>query len=208
MIRPKKETEQFLLPITKNYETLIKQTHRKATELLELEANKSRETFYFNPPISIEGSWVIRLTSLEIYNSTFNINKTNKNFELYTDKFDKFSFEELKDELEGIFNISHITPYHLQHETIEPRIIEAYNKYRLEESSTNGYIKILMGYARSRFRDFETNFRFVVVLDENDFQLQLEQNNSNFVTYELSPGLYTIKNFHRLFTLWMIMKEP
>ena len=50
-----------------------------------------------------------------------------------------------------------------------------------------------MGYARPRLRDSESNLRFVVVLDENDFQLKSEQNNSNFVTYELSPGLYTIK---------------
>ena len=35
MIRPKNETENLLLSITKNCETLIKQTHRKAEETLE-----------------------------------------------------------------------------------------------------------------------------------------------------------------------------
>ena len=59
---------------------------------------------------------MIGLTSLEVYNSILNINKTNNNFGLYTDKFDEFSFEELKEELEEILNISDITPYHLQHE--------------------------------------------------------------------------------------------
>ena len=36
MIRPKNETENLLLSITNNCETLIEQTHRKAEETLEL----------------------------------------------------------------------------------------------------------------------------------------------------------------------------
>ena len=53
---------------------------------------------------------MIGLTSLEVYNSTFNTNDENNKFELYTDTFDEFSFEELKDELEKILSISDITP--------------------------------------------------------------------------------------------------
>ena len=66
MIRPENETEDLLLSITKNCETLIEQTHTKPQETLELKLNKPRETFHFNPPISIEGSWMIKLTSLKV----------------------------------------------------------------------------------------------------------------------------------------------
>ena len=59
MIRPKNETQDLLLSITKNCETLIHQTHRKAEETLEFKLNKSRETFHFNHPIPIKGSWMI-----------------------------------------------------------------------------------------------------------------------------------------------------
>ena len=59
---------------------------------------------------------------------------------------------------------------------------------------TDGYIILLMGYARSPFRDFESYLRIVVGLDEDDIQLNLKQNNANFVTYELDPGIYTIEN--------------
>ena len=69
---------------------------------------------------------MIGLTSLVFYNSIFIINATNNKFELYTDNFDEFSFEELKDQLEEILNISDITPFLLQHEKIGRRIIEAY----------------------------------------------------------------------------------
>ena len=51
VIRPKNETEKKLLSKTKNCETLIKQTPRKAKETLEFRPNKSRETFSFKPPI-------------------------------------------------------------------------------------------------------------------------------------------------------------
>ena len=49
---------------------------------------------------------MIALTALEIYNSIFNITVHIKNFELYTDTFDEFSFVELKDELEDNLDIS------------------------------------------------------------------------------------------------------
>ena len=75
MIRPKNETEDLLLSITKNCETLIEQTHTKSQETLEIKMVKPRETFHFKPPIQVEGDWMIGSTDLEVYNSIFNIKK-------------------------------------------------------------------------------------------------------------------------------------
>ena len=74
-------------------------------------------------------------------------------FELCTHNFEEISFSELKDELEGNLSISDITPYHLQYEKTGPRIIQAYKKVRSNESSTDGYIILLKGYARFPFLD-------------------------------------------------------
>ena len=71
MIGLKSETEEFLLSITKNCETLIKQTYRKAEETLDFKMPKARETSNFNPPISIEGSWMLGLSGPEFYTSVF-----------------------------------------------------------------------------------------------------------------------------------------
>ena len=49
-------------------------------------------------------------------------------FEIYTDTFDEFSFEELKDELEKTLNVSDISDKHLQDKIILPRIISACKK--------------------------------------------------------------------------------
>ena len=46
LIRPRKETEDILLSITKICETLNKQTHTKPQETLEFKLIQSRETFF------------------------------------------------------------------------------------------------------------------------------------------------------------------
>ena len=51
MIRPKTETEDLLLSITKNCKTLVQQTHRKPEETLKFKIVKPGESFHSNPPI-------------------------------------------------------------------------------------------------------------------------------------------------------------
>ena len=131
---------------------------------------------------------MIGLVDLEVFNSISNITKENNNFDLYTDTFDKFSFEELKDEVEEILKNPNITDDLLEDETLGPRIIKTYWELRSEKTSTDGYIIFLIGYARSFFPDFESYLRIVVGSDEDDNQLILKQYNANFVTCELDPG--------------------
>ena len=83
MIRSKNEIENFLLSISKNCETLIYQSRTHPQETLEIKKSKTRETFHLNPPIQIEGDWMIGLTSLENYNSLFNTTEENNKVEFY-----------------------------------------------------------------------------------------------------------------------------
>ena len=90
MIQPKSETEDLFLLISTNCETINKQTHREPEETLESRLSQPRETFHFNPlisTISIEGSLMIGLTSVELYIFIFNITDENNNFEFYTETF-------------------------------------------------------------------------------------------------------------------------
>ena len=115
----------------------------------------NQEKHSFKPQISIQGSWIIGQTSSEVYSSFFIVPEEKPKFELYKHTFEKFSSEELKDELEEILSFSDVTPYHLQHEKFGPRINEAYKKLRLEKSSTDGCITLILGNVRPPFRDFE-----------------------------------------------------
>ena len=194
MIKPKTETEDLLLSITKNCETLVRQTHRKPEETLEIKMIEPRETFHFNPPIQTKEEWMLGLIDLEVYNSIFNITKENNTFELFTDNFDKFSFGELKDEVEEIPSIPNITDDHLEEDTLGLQIAKTYWELRSDKSSHDGYINFLTGYAKSPFRDFESYLRIIIGLEEDKIQLILKQYNEKFVTYELEPGNYSIED--------------
>ena len=113
---------------------------------------------------------MLGLLDLEVYISIFNITKENNKFELYTDTFDEFSFMELKDEVEETLNIPNITDDHLEDDTLGPQIAKTYWKLRSDKSSHDGYIILLMGYARSPFRDFETYLRIAIGLEEENFR--------------------------------------
>ena len=193
-IRPKNETENLLLSITKNCGTLIEQTHRKAEETLELQMTKPTETFYFKPSIQVKENWMLGLVNLEVYNSIFNITEENNKFEIYRDIPTKFQFLDLRDELEEILGIPHITRDHLLDDETATRNIDEYHKLSHEKKNSDGYTILLINYSRSQFRDFESYLRIRVGLDEEDIQLILKEYNLHFITYELTPGIYTIQD--------------
>ena len=112
---------------------------------MEFELTKPRETFHFISLLSIEGSWMLGLTSLDVYNSVFNITQENRKFVFYTDTLDEFPFEELKSEFEEIVNFSIVSNEHLQDEEKRPRIIPAFKKLETEKKRTDGYYMLLMG---------------------------------------------------------------
>ena len=197
MLRPKNETEDLLLSITKNYETIIKQTHTKPQETLEFKMTKPRKTFHFNPPIQTKEDWMLGLVELEVYNSIFNITEQNNKFELYKfpdEKSGGISYEKVSDEIEKDLDISDITATDLQDDKIGPNIIDEYRKQVTKRMKDDKYMKILSQYTSSVFQDFESFLRTEVDLVGEDIKLVLDEYNSSFVTYELDLGIYTFKD--------------
>ena len=86
----------------------------------------------------------------------------------------------MKDELEEIPNISHISQKYLDDEVIGPRIIDDFSKLSHEKKYSDGYSIRLLGYVRSPFRDFESYLRIVVGVHEEDIQLISKQYSSYF----------------------------
>ena len=197
MIRPKNETTDLLLSITKNCETLIEQTHRKPEETLEFKMIKPRETFHFKPSIRINGDWMLGLTDLEVYNSIFNITEENNKFELYKfpdEKSGGISYIKVRDDIEKDLGISEITATDLEDDIIGPIIIDKYREQVTKRMKDDKYMEILAGYTRSVFQDFESYLRTEIDLVEDDVKLVLDEYNSSFITYELDLGIYTFKD--------------
>ena len=126
IIQFQNETNDLFLSITKNCETLIEQTHKKAEETREFELTKSGETFHFNPPVELKKNWMVGLRGLEVYNSIFNTTQENNNFELYAGYLDdEVSYNQFKDNIAEILGLPNITPEEL---TFGPKIFEIYRK--------------------------------------------------------------------------------
>ena len=208
MIRTKTQTEDLLLSITKNCETLIQQTHRRPEEALEFKMIKPRETFHFKPPIQVKGDWMIGLVDLEIYNSIYNITEENNKFELYKfpdKKAGGVTYEKVRDAIEKDLDISDITATDLQDDIIGPIIIEEYNEQVTKRMKDEQYMNILAIYTSSVFQDFESFLRTQFDLIEDDVELVLDEYNSNFITYELEPGVYSYREISE--ALFYILKS-
>ena len=200
MIQPKNRTEDLLPSITKNCETLIEQTHRKAEETLEFKMIKPRETFHFKPALSIEGFWMIGLADLEVYNSIFNITEENNKLQIYkfpVEKIVGITYTEVRDEIERDLDISDITDADLQDDIIAPIIIEEYKKQVTKRMKDGQYMKIIAEYVSSVFQDFESFLRTQIHLVEDDVKLVLEEYNSSFITYELESGIHSYKDLSK-----------
>ena len=178
MIKPKNETEDLKLSVTKNCETVIDQTHRKPEETLEFEMIKPREIFHFTPPIQIKGDWLIGLTDLEVYNSIFNIKERNNELQLYIfsdEKTGGVSYEKVRDEIERDLDISDITATDLQDDIIGPLIIEEYKEQVTKRVKDEQNMNILSIYASSVFQDLEGFLRTQIDLVEDDIKLLLDE---------------------------------
>ena len=197
MIRPKNQTEDLLLSNTKNCETLIHQTHRKAEQTFEFKMTKPRETFHFNPPIQIKGNWMIGLTDLEVYNSILKITEENNKFELYKfpDSYNPdISYTKIRDEIERDLGIADITAANLQHDIIAPIDIEEYREQVTKRMKDDKYMPLLAMYVDSVFQDFKNYLRTEIDLVEDDIKLVLYEHNSKFLLRELQPGNHTFKD--------------
>ena len=156
MMRPKNQTEDLLLSITKNCQTLIEQTHRKAEETLEFKMTKPKQTFHFKSPISIEGSSMIGLTDLEVYNSILNITEEKNKFKLYKfpdEKSGGITYEKVRDEIERYLDISDLTAADIQDDLKAPVISNEYNEQVAKRMKDVGYVNIAAGYVSSVFQD-------------------------------------------------------
>ena len=88
---------------------------------------------------------MIGLTSLKVYNSIFNITERNNKIELFRDSSNKFGFLELKEELEEILNIPHISQEHLQDEIIGLRSTDEVLKLSRGKKNSDGFMILLLG---------------------------------------------------------------
>ena len=79
--------ESLLLSIAKSNLDIVENTLSKPQETLEFKMNKQKESFSFDIPLDLPEQWMMGVTSLEVYNTVYNITEKNNKFKLlYTEK--------------------------------------------------------------------------------------------------------------------------
>ena len=160
---------------------------------MEFNLTKPTETYPFNPPIQIEGDWMLELTDLEVYNSIFNITEEINKIELHyfpVEKTSGVSYEKIRDEIEKDLDLSDFTATDLQ----GPIILKEYRDQVTKRMKAVGYTTIVADYIKSIFQHFESFLRTEVDLVEVDIRLVSNEYNSSFIIYELEPGISTNKD--------------
>ena len=65
--------ESLPLNIAKSNQEIVENTHSKPQETLEFKMAKQKESFSFDVPLLLPQKWMMGVTSLEVYNTVYNI---------------------------------------------------------------------------------------------------------------------------------------
>ena len=78
--------ESLHLNIAKSNQEIVKITHSKPQETLEFKMPKQKESFSFDVPLELPEKWMMGVTSLEVYNTVFNITEKNNKLDILKTK--------------------------------------------------------------------------------------------------------------------------
>ena len=76
------KTESLLLNIAKSNQEIVENTQSKPQETLEFEMTKQKKSFSFDVPLNLEEKWMMGVTSLEVYNTVYNITEKNNKLQI------------------------------------------------------------------------------------------------------------------------------
>ena len=105
---------------------------------LEFKKTKSREIFHFNRPLHIQGSWMVRSASVEVYISFLNILEQNNKFTFHKflgETIGAVSYEKGRDKIEKVLDITDFTATDLQDDITGPIIIDEYREQVTKKGS-------------------------------------------------------------------------
>ena len=96
--------------------------------------------------------------------------------------------------MEKDMEIENITAGDLQDEILAPIIFEVNREQLTKRMKNDEFMRILAMYNIYLFQNFEDFLRTEFDLVENDIRLVLDDYNSSFVTDDLEPGVYSLKD--------------
>ena len=169
--------ESLLLSIAKSNQEIVGNTHSKPQETLEFKMNKQKESFSFDVLLILNEKWMMGVTSLEVYNTVYNITEKNNKLEIL---LTKQQLEEHRVDTELVPKIKDL------YETSDDKFIEKTNTL-----ITNSYTKKKKKLTR---KDFNQLKELIEVFNYPDQQIHIPDFEIEHDSFgiQLTPGAYEL----------------
>ena len=179
--------ESLLLSIAKSNLDIVENTLSKPQETLEFKMNKQKESFSFDIPLDLPEQWMMGVTSLEVYNTVYNITEKNNKLKIL-----------LKDEQLKSLNVD------------TQLVMNAEYLYRISDMQSTSRIEkinnfIVDSYSKNKKlikKDFDQLKKIIVQIYQNikdktiiipEFGIE-----NDFVEIELTPGVYELDDINKI----------
>ena len=130
--------EYLLLSIAKPNQEIVEKTHSKPQETLEFKLTEQKESFSFDASLQLDEKWMMRLTSLEVYNTVYNINEKKTKLQILL-KYEQLDALELDTgvvpNIKTLYETHDLENNKLYHEFIEKTNIFLTTSYRKKEET-------------------------------------------------------------------------
>ena len=175
----------LLLNIAKSNLVILENTHSKPQETLEFKMKKQDESFSFDIPLELPEKWMMGVTSLEVYNTVYNITEKNNKFLIELDPELMSKISEIK--LKPIFLF-------IEKQSQSPIPKDQFIKQLLEKTK---HIK----FCNKDYQDFESALLTLKLtqneIDSLDMKFHSSDNNKDYCLIDFPPGVYELKDINK-----------
>ena len=181
--------------IAKSNLDFVENTLSKPQETLEFEKNKQKEAFSFDIPLEMPEKWLMGVTSLEVYNSVYNITNKNNSFQI------QLTDEQLSGiDTKFVMNIEYL------HRTKQSNFVETVcnlmdtslkNKKKLLKNDLEKIKDIISQYKNEEWLNIDENTKSLVnTIEIPSFEtIDLPIMNEK-IELKLQPGIYELTDLN------------
>ena len=173
--------ESLLSSIAKSNLDIVENALSKPQETLEFKMNKQKESFSFDIPLDLPEQWMMGVTSLEVYNTVYNITEKNNKFKilLKDEQLKSLNVDtQLVMNVEYLYKISDV-------KKINTFMVDSYSKNKKLTRKDFDKLKEIINQINQNIKDT------TIIIPE--FEIE-----NDFVEIELTPGVYELVDMNRI----------